>query len=88
MRRLIIDGDPGVRKDAVVEHGGEELVLFGVSRNGDWHGPERPQLWCVAGTEAEREDYEQQNYIPHFLDVERVDAEAITVLKRGGDLVV
>lgn len=88
MRRLIINGDPGVRKEAVVEHDGEELVLFGVSRNGDWYGPDRPQLWCVAGAEEEREDYEKQNYIPHFLDVETVDAEALTVVKRGGDLVV
>jgi hypothetical protein len=88
MKRLIIQGDPGVRKDGVVEYGGEELVLFGVSRNGDWHGPDEPQLWCIAGSEDEREDYETQNYIPHFLDVETVDAEAVTVTKRGGDLVV
>jgi hypothetical protein len=88
MRRLIINGDPGVRKDAVVEHDGEELVLFGVSRNGEWHGPERPQLWCTAGTEAEREDFETQNYIPHFLDVETVEADALTVKKRGNDLAV
>lgn len=88
MRRFIINGDPGVRKEGVVEYDGEELVIFGMSRNGEWHGPDRPQLWCVAGTEDEREDYVKRRYVPHFLDVETVDADALTVLERGGDLVV
>ena len=88
MRRLIIHGDPGVRKDGIVEYDGEQLVVFGVSRNGDWHGPDRPQLWCVVGTEDEREDYDKRRFVPHFLDVETVDADAVTVVKRGGDLVV
>jgi len=88
MRRLIINGDPGVRKDAVVEHDGGELVLFGVSRNGEWHGPDRVQLWCTAGPEDERETYEKQDYIPHWLDVEHVDADDVTVVKKGGDLAI
>ena len=44
MKRLIIHGDPGIRKDAVIEYDGKEYVCFGVSRQGDWHGPDRPQL--------------------------------------------
>ncbi|MFB6106165.1 MAG: HAH_0734 family protein [Halobacteriaceae archaeon] len=88
MKRLIIHGDPGVRRDGVIEHDGEELVLFAVTRNGDWHGPDEVQLWCVAGEEGEREDYERQNYIPHFLDVESVDAADVEVRKRAGDMAV
>ncbi|PSQ40516.1 hypothetical protein BRD10_02095 [Halobacteriales archaeon SW_12_71_31] len=88
MRRLIVDGDPGVRTDGVIEHDGEELVCFQVTRNGDYHGPNRVQLWCVVGTEDERETFDQRDFVPHFLDVERVDAEAVEVLERAGDLAV
>lgn len=88
MRRLIIDGDPGVRMNGVIEYDGEELVCFQVTRNGDYHGPDRVQLWCVVGTADERDAFEQREFIPHFLDVERVDAGAVDVLKRAGDLAV
>ncbi|PSQ58766.1 hypothetical protein BRD18_05120 [Halobacteriales archaeon SW_7_71_33] len=88
MRRLIVDGDPGVRTDGVVEYDGEELVCFQVTRNGDYHGPDRVQLWCVVGTEDERETFDRRDFVPHFLDVERVDAEAVEVLERAGDLAV
>lgn len=80
MKRLLIHGDPGVRKDDVIEHDGEEFVCFSISRNGDWHGPDRPQLWCVIGREGEREIFETQRYIPHFLETESADASAISVL--------
>jgi len=88
MKRLIIHGDPGVRQDGVVTVDGEEYVLFQVSRQGDWHGPDRVQLWCVVGDEAEREAFETQDYVPHFLDVLTVDADDVTVEKRAGDLAV
>jgi hypothetical protein len=88
MRRLIIDGDPGVRMDGVIEYDGEELVCFQVTRNGDYHGPEQVQLWCVVGDESERETFETRDFIPHFLDVERVDAGAVEVVRRAGDLAV
>ena len=88
MKRLIISGDPGIRKDAEIEVGGEQYVCFSVTRNGDWHGPEEVQLWCVAGSEDEREVFERQEYISHFLDVERYDAEAVTVHRRAGDRAV
>ena len=81
MRKLIIRGDPGIRKDAVIEHDGEEYVCFGVSRNGDWHGPDRTQLWCTVGSREEREDFERRRFISNHLDVEAVDAEAVTVLQ-------
>jgi hypothetical protein len=88
MKRLIIHGDPGVRRDGVVEVDGERLVLFGVSQQGAWHGPDRIQLWCTVGDEDERDDYETQNYIPHFLDVQTVDAEDVEVIERSGGMAV
>ncbi|MFW6383780.1 MAG: HAH_0734 family protein [Halodesulfurarchaeum sp.] len=88
MKRLIIHGDPGVRKDGVVVVDGEEYTLFQVTRNGDWHGPDRVQLWCIAGEPDEQEAFEKQEYIPHFLEVETVPAEDVEVKKRAGDLAV
>jgi hypothetical protein len=86
MRRLIIEDDPGIRKDAVIDYDGEELVAFQVTRNGDFHGPEEVQLWCVVGTEDEREDFDKRKFIPHFLEVDRVDAGAVKVVTKGGEL--
>jgi hypothetical protein len=88
MKRLIINGDPGVRRDGVIEYDGEEYTCFQVTRNGDYHGPDRVQLWCVVGDEDEYETYARQEFVPHFLDVELIDAEAVTVIKRAGDLAV
>jgi hypothetical protein len=83
MKRLIITGDPGIRRDAVIEHDGEELTVFQINRNGEWHGPEEVQLWCVAGGEDEREQFDKREYIPHFLDVERLDAGDVTVVQKA-----
>jgi hypothetical protein len=88
MKNLIIHGDPGIRKDGIIEYEGEELVCFSVARQGDWHGPDRVQLWCTVGAEEEREDFDRRNYIPMHLETEDVDADAITVVKAKGDLAV
>jgi hypothetical protein len=88
MKRLIIHGDPGIRKDAVVEVDGTEYVCFSVTRQGDWHGPSEVQLWCTVGSPDEREDFERRNFIPMHLDVEAVDAGAVEVIKAKGDLAV
>jgi hypothetical protein len=80
MKQLIIRGDPGIRNNAVIEFDGEEYVCFGVARQGDWHGPDRPQLWCTIGTEDERETYERREYIPMHLATESADADAIEVV--------
>ena len=80
MKQLIILGDPGVRKDDIIEYDGEELICFQINRNGEWHGPDRVQLWCIVGTEDEREAFETRDFIPHFLDTERADAEEIGVV--------
>ncbi|MEF8840508.1 MAG: HAH_0734 family protein [Haloarculaceae archaeon] len=88
MKNLIIHGDPGVRKDGIIEYDGEELVLFSVARQGDWHGPDRVQLWCTVGAEEEREDFDRRNYVPMHLETEEVDASAVTVVKAKGDLAV
>jgi hypothetical protein len=84
MQRLIIRGDPGIRKGGIIDYDGAEQVLFQVTRNGDWHGPDRVQLWCVIGPEEEREDFEFRNFIPMHLPVESVDAEAISVVQKRG----
>ncbi len=81
MHKLIIHGDPGIRKGAVISHDGEELVCFGINRQGDWHGPDRPQLWCTVGTSDERETYERREYVPMHLDVETADAEEVEVIQ-------
>ncbi|WP_256686475.1 HAH_0734 family protein [Halococcus qingdaonensis] len=88
MKRLIINGDPDVRKGGIIEHDGEELVCFGISKQGEWHGPDRPQLWCTVGTEDETETYERRQFIPMHLDVEAVDAESVEVLQRKGELTI
>ncbi|ACV12948.1 conserved hypothetical protein [Halorhabdus utahensis DSM 12940] len=81
MKRLIIHGDPGIRKDAVIEHDGEEYVCFGINKQGDWHGPAEPQLWCTVGSEDERETFELRNYIPMHMETLSADADAITVVE-------
>ena len=88
MKQLIVRGDPGIRKDAVIEHDGEQLICFGINTQGGWHGPDEPQLWCTVGTPDEREAYEKREYVPHWLEVETVDAAALDVIKATGDLSV
>ena len=85
MRRLIVNGDPGIRKGAVIDYDGEPVVCFQVTRNGDFHGPERVQLWCVVGAAEEYEAYQTRDFIPHFLEVDAVDAEAVEVIRAKGD---
>ena len=80
MKRLLIRGDPGVRVGSTIEHDGTEYECFSVTRNGEWHGPDEVQLWCVIGTPDERELYETQRYIPHFLQTDRTAADGIAVL--------
>ena len=81
MRHLIIHGDPGLRKGAVIDYGGEEYVCFSIHRQGEWHGPERVQLWCTIGKEDEREAYDRREYIPVHLDTDDVDAAAVDVIQ-------
>ncbi|MFC6615318.1 HAH_0734 family protein [Halopenitus salinus] len=88
MQHLIVRGDPGIRRDAVIDYEGEEMVCFAVNRQGDWHGPDEPQLWCTIGTEDERESFEKREYVPHWLEVESIDAEDLEVIKAKGDLAV
>lgn len=86
MKRLIVHGDPGIRKGAVIDYDGAEQICYSISRQGDWHGPDRVQLWCVIGTEAESEDFHKQRYVPLHLETEAVDADAIDVIQPKGDL--
>ena len=84
MKKLIIRGDPGLRKGGRIEYDGTEYEVFAVARQGDWHGPDRPQLWCTIGSAEEEETFERQDYIPMHLDTDNVDAEAVTVLRERG----
>jgi hypothetical protein len=88
MYHLVIHGDPGIRKNAVIEVDGDELVCFSVKRQGDWHGPDRVQLWCTVGQEEERETFDTREFVPMHLSVEDVDASAVTVVKKSGDLAI
>lgn len=82
MKKVIIRGDPGIRRGATIELDGEEVICFSIDRQGDYHGPDRPQLWCTVGTEDEREAFEKRDFVPHFLDTVAVDAEALTVISK------
>ena len=86
MKKLIIHGNPGVRKGGLIEYDDEEWVVFAVNVQGEWHGPERPQLWCTIGKEDERETFERQEYVPMHLDTEDVDADAVEVLRRKAEV--
>lgn len=85
MKRLIIDGDPGIRKGAVIDYDGDAVVCFAVTRNGEFYGPDRVQLWCVVGEADEYETFQKQEYIPHWLEVESIEAEAVDVIRSKGD---
>jgi hypothetical protein len=83
MKKLIVHGNPGFRRDAVISVDGEEYVVFGVAKQGDWHGPDRPQLWCTVGSADERETFERRDYVPIHLETEAVEAEAVEVLEEA-----
>ncbi|PSQ45904.1 hypothetical protein BRD15_10640 [Halobacteriales archaeon SW_6_65_15] len=88
MKRLIIHGHPGIRKNAVIEYDGGERTVFGINVQGEWHGPDEPQLWCTIGTEDEREDFEKRNFVPHWLETESIDAEDVEIIKRADEIAV
>ncbi|MFB6310218.1 MAG: HAH_0734 family protein [Salinirussus sp.] len=81
MQKLIVRGDPGIRKGARIEYDGDEFVVFSVHRQGDWHGPDRVQLWCTIGTPDEQETFDRREYIPMHLETESVDGAAVTVIE-------
>jgi hypothetical protein len=88
MQHLIVHGDPGIRKNGVIEYDGEEQVCFAIQRQGDYHGPDEVQLWCTIGTEDERETFEKRQFVSHWLDVDSIDAEALTVVRAKGEKAV
>ncbi len=81
MQHLIIHGDPGIRKGAIIEFDDEEQVCFSIQRQGDYHGPDEVQLWCVIGPESDRETFEKRHFVPHWLDVDAVDADDVSVVQ-------
>lgn len=79
MKRLIVHGDPGIRRDAVIDVDGEEYVCFAINRQGEWHGPSEVQLWCTVGARDERDAFERRDFIPMHLETVAVDADEVTV---------
>lgn len=88
MKRLIIHGDPGIRKGGVVEVDGERYSVFAVNRQGEWHGPDEVQLWCTVGAEDELSTFERRDFIPMHMEVLAVDAGAVDVVKAKGELAI
>ncbi len=88
MQHLIVRGDPGIRKGAIINYDGTEQICFSIQRQGDWHGPEEVQLWCTIGTEDEFESFQKREYVPHFLEVETIDAAALDVVQARNELSV
>jgi hypothetical protein len=82
MQKLIIRGDPGIRKGATIEYDGEEYTVFSVHRQGDWHGPDRVQLWCTIGSPDEQATFDRREYIPMHLETDSVDGEAVSVVEK------
>jgi hypothetical protein len=85
MQKLIIRGDPGIRRGALIEYDGAEQEVFAIDRQGEWHGPDRIQLWCTIGAPDERETFERREYVPHWLDVDSIEAEALDVVRAHGE---
>ncbi|ESP89923.1 HAH_0734 family protein [Candidatus Halobonum tyrrellensis] len=88
MQTLIVHGAVDMRNDAIINYDGEEYVVFTIQRQGDYHGPDEPQLWCTIGKEDEREAFEKREFVPHWLDVDTIDADALDVVKGKTDLSV
>ena len=88
MRKLIVHGALDMRNDAVIDYDDEEYVVFSIQRQGDYHGPDEPQLWCTIGKEEEREAFEKREFVPHWLRVDTIDAEALDVVKAKTNLSV
>ncbi|MFC6988131.1 HAH_0734 family protein [Haloplanus sp. GCM10025708] len=77
-----------MRKGAIIEYDGEEQICFAIQRQGDYHGPDEVQLWCTIGTEDEREAFEKRQFVPHWLDVDSIDADALDVVEAKSELAV
>ncbi|SDM11066.1 hypothetical protein SAMN04487949_0888 [Halogranum gelatinilyticum] len=88
MQHLIVHGDPGIRKDAIINYDDTEQVCFSIQRQGDYHGPDEVQLWCVIGTEDEREAFDKREFVPHWLDVDDIEADALDVIEASSDMAV
>ena len=88
MQHLIVTGDPGIRKGAKINYDGREQICFSIQRQGDWHGPDDVQLWCTIGTEDEHETFQRREYVPNWLDVDTIDADALEVIQADNELSV
>ena len=67
---------------------GNEVVCFGISKFGEWRRAGSPTALVYGGHPRRDRDLERHEYILMHLDVESVDAEAVTVLEQKGELTV
>lgn len=88
MKKLIVHGDPGLRKGGIINYDGQEMTVYSHQRQGEYHGPDEPQLWLTIGTEDEWETFEKREFVPHWLEVDTIDAEALDIVKAKGELAV
>jgi hypothetical protein len=86
MKRLLLNGDPGIRQGAIIEFDGEKLTCFSVTRNGDYHGPGRVQLSCVVGSLGEYDAFQKRQFIPHQLEVDVADGDAVRIIEKQSDI--
>lgn len=86
MKRLLLNGDPGIRQGAIIEFDGGKFTCFSVTRNGDYHGPGRVQLSCVVGSPDEYDVFQKRQFIPHQLEVDAADGDAISIIEKQGDI--
>ena len=62
--------------------------MFRNQRSGRLARPGRAPALVYRGTEDEREAYDKREYVPHWLDVDTIDAEELDVIKAKGELSV
>ncbi len=78
MKKLIIHGDPGLRKGGRIEYEDEEYEVFTVSRHRDCHpGPATARCTRLGGR---RRDVQDPGIHSEHLDTDDIEAEAVTVL--------
>jgi len=83
MKKLIIHGNPGVRKGGVIEYDGEGSGTCSASTSRARVARARgTPVWCTIGKDDERETFQYQDFIPMHLETENVDAEAVDVIRR------
>jgi hypothetical protein len=80
MKRLLINGDVGIKIGSRIEYQGQNFICFSVTRNGDYHGPRRVQISCIVGESEEYSIFINEEYTPHFLETLATECEEIKIV--------